>query len=170
MKPIQFSPEKLERVQNLVSHYEIKASALLPVLRMAQEEWGYLTPEAMDYVAGLLDLCPRHVREVASFYVLLKKQDLGEYCLQVCGNLTCCMMGSDELMKVIEEELGLKKPMELSSDKRFSLMPVQCLGSCDTAPVIQINEDYFEKLSPEILRGLIRKLKSGENVTPGRQA
>jgi len=165
-----FTSEKLAQVQKVMAQYEIKASALLPVLRMAQEEWGYLSSEVMDYVAGLLDLCPRHVREVASFYILLKKQDLVEHCLQVCGNLTCCMMGSDELLKVIEEELGIKKPMELSSDRRFSLMPVQCLGSCDTAPVVQINDDYFENLNPEILRGLIRKLKSGEKINPGRQS
>ncbi len=169
MTELTFTPDRQTKLENLLSRYEIKASALLPVLRMAQEQWGYLSPEVMDYVAGLLDLCPRHVREVASFYVLLKKQDMGDYCLQVCGNLTCCMMGSDSLLKIIEEELGIKKTMELSSDKRFSLMPVQCLGSCDTAPVVQINEDYFEKLTPEKFREIIRKLKDGVQVQPGRQ-
>ncbi|MFM8270603.1 MAG: NADH-quinone oxidoreductase subunit NuoE [Pseudomonadota bacterium] len=169
MTELKFTPDRQTKLETLFSRYEIKASALLPVLRMAQEQWGYLTPEIMDYVAGLLDLCPRHVREVASFYVMLKKQDMGDHCLQVCGNLTCCMMGSDALLKVIEEELGIKKSMELSSDKRFSLMPVQCLGSCDTAPVVQINEDYYEKLTPEIFREIIRKLKNGEQVQPGRQ-
>lgn len=169
MTELKFSPERQQKFESLISRYEIKASALLPVLRMAQEQWDYLTPEVMDYVAGLLELSPCHVREVASFYVLLKKQDMGDYCLQVCGNLTCCMMGSDMLLKVIEEELGIKKPMELSSDKCFSLMPVQCLGSCDTAPVVQINEDYYEKLTPEKFREIIRKLKKGESVQPGRQ-
>jgi NADH-quinone oxidoreductase E subunit len=166
---MKFSPDREKKVEQLLSRYEIKASALLPVLRLAQEQCGYLTPEAMDYVAGLLDLCPRHVREVASFYVLLKKQDMGEYCLQVCGNITCCMMGSDELLKVIQEETRLKKPMELTADKKFSLMPVQCLGSCDTAPVVQINDDYFENLTPEKLREILRKLSNGEKVQPGRQ-
>lgn len=166
---MKFSPERQKQVENLLGRYEIKASALLPLLRLAQEQCGYLTPEAMDYVAGILDLCPRHVREVASFYVLLKKQDMGEYCLQVCGNITCCMMGSDSLLKVIQEELGLSKPMQLTEDKKFSLMPVQCLGSCDTGPVVQINDDYFEKLTPEKFREILRKLKSGEKVQPGRQ-
>jgi len=170
MSDIKFTPERQKNLESLLSRYEIKASALLPVLRMAQEQWGFLKPEVMDYVASLLDLCPRHVREVASFYVLLKKQDMGDFCLQVCGNLTCCMMGSDSLLKVIEEELGIKKPMELNSDKRFSLMPVQCLGSCDTAPVVQINDDYFEKLTPESFRKIIRKIKNGESVQPGRQS
>ena len=79
-------------------------------------------------------------------------------------------MGSDSLLKVIEEELGLTKNLQLSEDKTFCLMPVQCLGSCDTAPVVQINEDYYEKLNPEVFRGIIKKLKAGEKVTPGRQS
>lgn len=166
---MKFTPEREKKLQDLLTKYEIKASALLPVLRLAQEQWGYLNSEIMDYVAGLLDLSPRHVQEVASFYVLLKKQDMGEHCLQVCGNLTCCMMGSDDLLKVIEEETGLKTPMQLTSDRKFSLMPVQCLGSCDTAPVVQINDDYFEKLDPEVFREILRKLKRGEKVNPGRQ-
>lgn len=166
---MKFTPEREKQLQELLTKYEIKASALLPVLRLAQEQWGYLTSEIMDYVAGLLDLSPRHVQEVASFYVLLKKQDMGEYCLQVCGNLTCCMMGSDDLLKVIEEETGLKQPMQLTSDRKFSLMPVQCLGSCDTAPVVQVNDDYFEKLDPEVFRDILKKLKQGEKVNPGRQ-
>ncbi|NBV51844.1 NAD(P)H-dependent oxidoreductase subunit E, partial [bacterium] len=106
MNEIKFSPDLEKKVEAIISRYEIKASALLPVLRLAQEQWGHLTPAIMDYVAGLLDLSPRHVREVASFYVMLKKQDMGDFCLQVCTNLTCCMMGSDELLKVIQEELG----------------------------------------------------------------
>lgn len=169
MNEIKFSPELEKKVEAIISRYEIKASALLPILRLAQEQWGHLTPAIMDYVANILDLSPRHVREVASFYVMLKKQDMGDFCLQVCTNLTCCMMGSDELLKVIQEELGLKKPMELTSDKRFSLMPVQCLGSCDTAPVVQVNEDYFEKLNPNLLRELLKKLRDGVPVKPGRQ-
>jgi len=166
---MKFTPEREKQVEVLLGRYEIKASALLPVLRLAQEQIGYLTPEAMDYVAGLLDLCPRHVREVASFYVLLKKQEMGDHCLQICGNITCCMMGSDELLKVAEEELGLSKPMQLTDDKKFSLMPVQCLGSCDTAPVVQINDDYYEKLTPEKFREMLQKLKRGEKTQPGLQ-
>jgi|688.fasta_scaffold57918_4 NADH-quinone oxidoreductase E subunit len=169
MTDLKFTPEREKQLEKLLTQYEVKASALLPVLRMAQEQWGYLKPEVMDYVAGLLDLCPRHVREVASFYVMLKKQDLGKYCLQVCGNITCCMMGSDALLKVIEEETGLTKNLEVTADGVFSLMPVQCLGSCDTAPVVQVNEDYFEKLNPEVLREIIRNLKTGQSVKPGRQ-
>ena len=77
------------------------------------------------------------------------------------GEVTCCMMGSDDLMAVVKEELGLG-PGEVSADKKFSLVPVQCLGSCDTAPVVQVNEDYVEKLDPEKFRELIKKLKAGE--------
>jgi len=169
MTDLKFTAERKQQFDELLTHYETKASALLPVLRIAQEQWGYLKPEVMDYVANLLELCPRHVREVASFYVMLKKQDMGKHCLQVCTNITCCMMGSDDLLKVIEEELGLSESMQLTADGQFSLMPVQCLGSCDTAPVVQVNEDYYEKLNPEVFRSLLKKLKDGQKTEPGRQ-
>ena len=164
-----FTPERKAKFDSLLSKYEIKASAILPTLYLAQEQWGHLTEEAMDYVATLLDLSPRHVREVASFYVMLRKVDHGKYCLQVCNNITCCMMGSEELLKVIKEELQLEKPYQLTPDKMFSLLPVQCLGSCDTAPVVQVNEDYYEKLTPDTLRKLIQALKKGQPPQPGRQ-
>lgn len=155
-----FTPENLKRFEAIVAKYEVRRSALLPTLWLAQEQFGYLSNEVMDYVATLLDMPPVQVYEAVTFYVMFRKKDLGKYCLQVCVNITCGMMGSDELLKVIKSETGLS-PNGVTEDKMFSLVPVQCLGSCDTAPVVQVNDDFFEKMNPELLKNVIQKLRSG---------
>lgn len=159
MSALEFSPENKKRFTAIVAKYENPRSALLPVLWLAQEQFGFLSNPTMDYVAKLLDVPPAHVYECAMFYSMYKKKDLGKYCLQVCNNITCCMMGSEDLIKVVKEELNLGFN-EVSADKMFSLVPVQCLGSCDTAPVVQVNDDYVENLTPDKFRTLIHKLKS----------
>ncbi len=160
---VSFNPEIQKRFEATVAKYERKASALLPTLYLAQEQFSFLSPPVMIHVAKLLDMPPREVFEAVSFYTMFRKKDMGQYCLQVCQNVTCCLMGSDDLFKVIQEELGIG-PDEVTADKKFSLVPVQCLGSCDTAPVVQINDDYVERLDPEKFRSLIKKLRAGEKV------
>jgi NADH-quinone oxidoreductase E subunit len=163
-KPVAFSPERMERFNALVAKYEVPSSALLPVLWLAQEEFGFLSPDVQRYVAQLLGMPPARVFEAVTFYVMFRKKDMGKWCLQVCNNITCTMMGSEDLLRVIKEELGISKPYEVAADGQFSVVPVQCLGSCDTAPVVQINDDYYEKLDPEKFRDVIRRLKKGEKV------
>ncbi|MFM8316596.1 MAG: NADH-quinone oxidoreductase subunit NuoE [Deltaproteobacteria bacterium] len=158
---ITFTPENQARFEKILSKYETKASALLPTLWLAQEQFGYLTNEAMDYVAQLLDMAPAHVYEAVTFYVMFKRKDMGKYCLQICNNITCSMMGSDKLIQVAKEELHINFN-EVTEDKLFSLVPVQCLGSCDTAPVVQVNEEYCENLTPEKFKELIHRLRSGK--------
>ncbi len=160
---IAFSPENESKFQTLLTKYETKRSVLLPALHLAQEQWGFISPEIMVFLATKLDIPPAHVYEVVAFYTMFRKKDMGQYFLQVCNNITCTMMGSEEIIAAVREELGIGLN-EMTEDKMFSLVPVQCLGSCDTAPVIQVNEDYFEKLSPETVKSLIRKLRSGEKV------
>lgn len=159
---VSFTPENQSRFEKILSKYETKASALLPTLWLAQEQFGYLTNEVMDHVAKLLDMPPAHVYEAVTFYVMYKRKDMGKYCLQICNNITCSMMGSEKLIQVANEELGIKFN-EVTEDKMFSLVPVQCLGSCDTAPVVQVNEEYCENLTPEKFKELIRRLRSGKN-------
>ncbi len=160
---IAFTPERQKAFEATVAKYERKASALLPTLYLAQEQFGFLSPQVMVHVGKLLDMPPREVFEAASFYTMFRKKDMGQYLLQVCQNVSCCMMGSDDLFQVIKEELGIG-PDEVTADKKFSLQPVQCLGSCDTAPVVQINDDYVERLDAEKFRALIKKLAAGEKV------
>jgi len=162
---LEFTPERMDRFRKLVAKYEIPDCALLPTLWLAQEQWGYLTDESMTYVASLLGMPPRAVFEAVTFYFMYKKKDMGKYCLQICNNITCNMMGADTLLSVARDELGLG-PNEVGADKMFSVVPVQCLGSCDTGPVVQVNDDYVENLTPESFRQLLKKLKGGEKVLP----
>ena len=161
MSQVVFSPENLARFEKCIAQYEVRKSALLPVLWLAQEQFGFLSTEVMDYVATLLDMPPVQVYEAVTFYVMFRKKDLGKYCLQVCVNVTCGMMGSDALVKVIKDELGLS-PGGVTSDSLFSYVPVQCLGSCDTAPVLQVNDEYFEKMTPALMKEVIQRLRQGQ--------
>ena len=158
--PFQFTPENERRCGVLIGKYEQRRSALLPLLWLVQEQEGMVSQEAANYVAVKLDMPPREVWEAVTFYVMFRRRDMGKYCIQVCTNITCTLMGSDRLLEVIHSELGLK-PGEVSKDEQFSLVPVQCLGSCDTGPVVQVNLDYCERVDESVLKTLIQKLKSG---------
>src|SRR5437899_95465 len=113
---ISYSHENESRFQNLVLKYETKRSALLPALHLAQEQWGYITPEIMLYIAGKLDIPPAHVHEVVAFYTMFRKKDMGKYFLQVCNNITCTMMGSEKIIQAVKEELGIGLN-EMTEDK-----------------------------------------------------
>lgn len=157
---IEFSPENKQKFQKIVAKYETTRSALLPVLYIAQDQFGFLSKEVMDYVADLLQIPRAAAYEAVSFYSMFKKKDMGTYCIQICNNITCCMMGSEEMIAIAKEELGISQFFETTADKKFSLVPVQCLGSCDTGPVAQVNEDpYLENLKPEKFREYLRQLK-----------
>ena len=158
---VVFTQERMARFKQTVAKYERPACALLPTLYLAQEQFGYLSKTALEYVARLLDMPPREVFEAASFYTMFRQKDMGKWCLQVCNNITCNMMGAEKLLKVIRDELGITAG-QVTEDGLFSLVPVQCLGSCDTAPVVQLNETYVENLDPEKLRQLIKDLKSSD--------
>jgi NADH-quinone oxidoreductase E subunit len=165
---IEFTPEMKKRFEATVAKYEQPVSALLPTLYLAQEQFGYLSSEVLGYVAKILNIPTAHAIEAATFYTMFKKKDMGKWCLQVCNNVTCTMMGSEELIAVVKEELGIELHGK-TADNQFSMIPVQCLGSCDTAPVVQVNDDYVENLNPDKLRQLIRKLK-GERTTTSEEA
>jgi len=158
---VSFTSENQARFEKIVAKYETKASALLPTLWLAQEQFEYLSNEVMDYVASLLGMPPSHVYEAVTFYVMFKRKDMGKFCLQIKNNITCSMMGSEKLIQVARDELHIEFH-EVTEDKMFSLVPVQCLGSCDTAPVVQVNEEYCENLTPEKFKELIHRLKTGK--------
>ena len=155
----ELTPEMKSELKALVAKYEQPQSAMLPALYIAQNKFGHLTDETLVSVAKELGVPPALAFEVVSFYTMFKREDKGRWFLQVCNNVTCTMMGSEDILKVIEEETGLK-PGQVAADKMFSVSCVQCLGSCDTAPVVQVNDDYIEKLNPEKFRQFLRKLKT----------
>ncbi|MCA9771784.1 MAG: NAD(P)H-dependent oxidoreductase subunit E [Myxococcales bacterium] len=137
----EFTPERRERFEKLLTRYPHKMPALLPTLHLVQEQLGYVSPEAIEYVAGLLDVSAAHVDSVVSFYTMYNRAPRGKYFLQVCTNISCSLCGSRDLVEHIKSTLHLDIG-ETSADGRFSLIGVECLAACELAPAVQINDDY----------------------------
>jgi NADH-quinone oxidoreductase E subunit len=127
-------------------------------LQLAQKETGYLTSDAMQEIAGIFELSPNEVYEVASFYTMLYKKPVGKYVIQVCTNISCMLCNAEQIVDHLTKRLGIKFG-ETSPDKKYTLVEVECLGSCGTSPVVQINEDYYEDLTPEKLDRILDSLK-----------
>ncbi len=140
-----------------MARYPIKRAAIMPTLWLAQEEFGWLSTEVLAYVAELLELSPAFVASVASFYTMYYKQPMGRHHVQVCTNLSCALVGADRIVDCLRERLGIEVG-ETSADGKFSLSVVECLASCGTAPMLQLNDDYVENLTPERVLELIDRL------------
>jgi NADH-quinone oxidoreductase E subunit len=154
-----FSKSVEKEFQELVQKYPSKRSALLPALYIVQRESGYLTPEGIEYVAKLIGLTPAQVTEVASFYLMLFLKPVGKNVIWVCHNLSCTLCGAEEIIQHLENRLGIKVG-ETTSDKKFTLLRQECLASCDTAPVMQVNDEYEENLTLQRVDELIEKLRN----------
>ena len=152
-------PEKLKgAVQEALSHYPVKRSAVLPLLWLAQREWGWLPPAAMRLVARTVELPDPEVFGVATFYTMFNLAPVGRHHLQVCMTLSCSLMGSDRLFKHLEHKLGVGHG-ETTPDGRFTLRKVECLAACGYAPCMQVNLDYHENLDEAKVDALLEKLK-----------
>ena len=147
-----------QRIDLLIRKYPRKRSALIPSLQLAQGEARHLSPDVIREIAAIFDLTPNEVFEVASFYTMLYKKPVGTYVVQVCTNISCLLCDSDGIMTHLQRRLGIK-PGETTSDGRFTLMEVECLASCGTAPVVQINDEYHENLTPAKLDLILDGLK-----------
>lgn len=154
---MEFSPERQKEFEKLLPRYPIKEAAMLPTLRLAQEEFDYITDDVIKFVAELVETPVARVKAVATFYTMYNKKPVGKYHIQVCQNLSCSLMGAESILDHLAKKLKIKVG-ETTSDKKFTLTRVECLGACGTAPVMQINDDYHEDLTPEkvdsILEGL----------------
>ena len=135
-----------EKVKKILSQYPDKQSATLPLLHLAQSEKGYISAAGINTVAGLVACHPAVVMDCVSFYTMLYTKPQGRHIIQVCQTLSCSLNGADALVDQVTDKYGIK-PGETTPDGRFTLMKVECLGSCGTAPVVQINKDYHEGLS-----------------------
>ncbi len=159
-----FSPEKLAEAQKLMSLYpEGKhKSALIRILHMAEEEFGgWLSIETMDYVAGIVNIEPIEVYEVASFYTMFNLDPVGNYVFEVCRTGPCMLVGSDNLISYIENKLDIKVG-ETTKDGMFTLKTAECLGACGYAPMLQCGKKYHEHLTNEKVDELIAAYRSGE--------
>lgn len=154
---IQFSEQKQAEVQKIISRYpEGKhKSALLPVLHLAQEEFGgWLDVPVMDYVAEILKITPIEVYEVATFYSMYNMKPVGKYLFEVCQTGPCMLRGSDDIIDYIKNKLGIKVG-ETTPDGMFTLKTVECLGACGYAPMMQLGKTYREHLTPEKVDAII---------------
>ena len=153
----QFSQEKLNKVNELVSHYPEgkQKSALLPVLHLAQQEFGgWLDVSTMDYVASLLKLQPIEVYEVATFYSMYNMKPVGKYIFEVCQTGPCMVNGSNAIIDYIQQKLGIGVG-ETTADGLFTLKTVECLGACGYAPMMQMGKTYREHLTKERVDAII---------------
>src|SRR5689334_1569767 len=148
-----------QEIDDIVSRYPLKRSALIPLLYLAQRERGYITEAAMIEIAGILKLTPPQVYETVTFYTLLNLKKVGKFHIQVCKSLMCALVGSDTLIGWIKKKLGIG-PGETTADGAFTLTTVECLAACGTGPMMQINDDYYERLTEEKLDRILADLKS----------
>jgi NADH-quinone oxidoreductase subunit E len=166
-----FTPENRIWVEGQVAKYPPgrQASAVIPLLWQAQKQaGGWLPRAAIEHVAEVLEMAPIRVIEVATFYTMFNLEPVGEHFIQLCGTVPCHCMGALELKKVLREKIGEER--HVTADGKFSWLEVECLGACCNAPMVQINDDYFEDLTPEIFAKLLDDLASGKPVKKGPQS
>jgi NADH-quinone oxidoreductase E subunit len=147
-------PEFEAKVNAVVARYPEPQAALLPILWLVQRTKGWVDLDSEAWIASRVGVSPAHVHGVVTFYTMYKRRPWGKYHIQVCTTLSCMLRGSDDLMAHLEKRLGIK-PGQTSPDGRFSLVKVECLGSCGTAPMLQLNDDYHENLTIDSLDRLL---------------
>jgi len=140
-----------------MENYPVSRSALVPSLQLAQEESGFLDPGTICEVARIFEISPAEVYEVASFYTMLFMEPVGKYIVQVCTSISCMLCRSEAILAHLQKRLGIK-PGETSPDRRFTLLEVECLASCGTSPVVQINGEFHENLTIERLDQILDNL------------
>lgn len=166
-----FSPENLERAKAVIARYPEgrQASAVIALLDLAQRQiGGWLSKDAIEYVAAFLDMAPIRVYEVVSFYSMLNLKPVGKHFIQVCRTTPCWLRGAADLTRTCQEKLGVGLA-DVTEDGLFSVVEVECLGACANAPMVQINDDYYEDLTPERLSEIIDDLRAGKEVPAGPQ-
>ncbi|MCX6571531.1 MAG: NADH-quinone oxidoreductase subunit NuoE [Candidatus Aminicenantes bacterium] len=146
-----------KKIEELVRRYPKKEAALLPVLHVIQRDRGYISPEAEEWAAATLGLPPLRVREVLSFYALLRRKPAGKYVIQVCRNISCFLAGSEDIVGHLESKLGVK-PGETTADGKFTLLAVECLGNCDHAPCLMVNDDDHGPVSKDAVDAILKGL------------
>ncbi|MGH9400348.1 MAG: NADH-quinone oxidoreductase subunit NuoE [Thermoanaerobaculia bacterium] len=156
-EPRQFPPEAMARIERILSRYPTKQAALLPVLWVAQETWGWISKESTEEVARLLDLPPSHVDGVLTFYTMYNLHPVGRNLLQVCTSISCHLAGAGQLIDRCRRRLGIGLG-ETTQDGRFTMVEVECIAGCDRAPSIMVNDTYYEPMDEARLDLLLDRL------------
>jgi NADH-quinone oxidoreductase subunit E len=155
---LEFSPETLKKFEATVARYPKREAAMLPVLYLAQQEFGHLGPEAIAYIAKLMEQAPARVHGVVSFYTMFNTKPIGRHHIQVCRTLPCALGGAEKMIALLRQKLGIE-PGQTTPDGKFTLTEVECLASCGSAPMMQINDDYYENLTEEKISEILDSLK-----------
>lgn len=148
-----------EIIEGILARYPTKKSAILAVMHLAQDEYGYMSQQAMDDVAEIVGVSSTHVLSLAGFYTLFYEEPVGKYVLEVCTDLACALRGADEFVEMACRKLGIK-PEETTEDGLFTVKKVMCLAACDKAPMLQCNLKYVENLDEEKFDALIEQLRA----------
>jgi NADH-quinone oxidoreductase E subunit len=160
-EPFAFTPERRARLEEIAAHYppERRRSALLPALYLVQHQQGYVSASAMEHVAEVIGVTPAEVEDVVSYYTMFYAQPVGTYVLQVCRTLSCALNGAERVTDVLAKKLGIT-PGETDATGMFTLMEVECLGACDRAPVVAVNEHWHELVTPDAAERLVDDLRA----------
>ena len=168
--PFAFTPERRAQLDETLTKYppDRKRSAILYALYLVQEQVGYLTGNGMRHVGEILDMTPAEVEDVATYYVMFFREPVGKHVLQVCRTLSCALMGAERVTEALSEKLGIKVG-ETDKSGLFTLLEFECLGACDRAPIVMVNNEHWhEKVRPEDVGALVDSIKAkGEKAYTG---
>lgn len=156
---MKLKPETLSRIAEVIPHYPVKRSAVLPLLHLVQEDQGYLSQEALEWIATELELAPIQVLEVASFYPMFRRQPIGRRHVKVCRTLSCALNGGYQVCAEFEKQLGVHRG-ETTADGEVTLDFVECLASCGSGPVVMIDDELHERVDASKARTLANQLKA----------
>jgi len=156
-EPRVFPPEARERIDRILKRYPTKKAALLPVLWVAQETWGWISKEAAEEVARLLELSPAHIDGVLTFYTMYNLSPVGKHLLQFCTSISCHLAGAEGLAERCKKRLGIDYE-ETTRDGKFTMVEVECIAGCDRAPSMMVNDTYYEPMDEQKLDQLLDRL------------
>lgn len=171
--PFKFSPENLKVAESVIAKYppQYKKAAVIPLLDLAQRQnKGWTSISVMNYVAELLEMPPMRVYEVATFYTMFNREPIGTNFIQVCTTTPCMLRGSTEILETVQSHLGGIKVGDTTKDGKFTLAEVECLGACSNAPMLAMNDDFYEDLTPETTKKILDAFAKGEKPKPGPQS
>lgn len=154
-----FPPEAMERIEKILKRYPTRQAALLPVLWLAQETWGWISKETAEEVARILELPPSHVDGVLTFYTMYNLRPTGKHLLQVCTSISCHLAGAGRILEHCRRRLGIDLE-ETTKDGKFTLVEVECIAGCDRAPSMMVNDKYFEPMDEKKLSALLDRLSA----------
>ena len=158
-RPAEFPPEALARIEKILSRYPTRQAALLPILWVAQETWGWISKEAAEEVARIVEVTPAHVDGVLTFYTMYNLRPVGKNLLQICTSISCHLAGADRLIERCRERLGVNLE-QTTPDGKFTVIEVECIAGCDKAPSLMVNDTYHEPVDEKALDALLDKLSA----------